>query len=327
MELREPAAEYARNKQIPTFFGQPMVRGSFGEVDVSHLDPNAPTLFYSHPNGELWVGDAIAWLRSLESESVDLVLADPPYNIRKAEWDTFESQGQYVEWSLLWMQEAARVLKPTGTLYVCGFSEILADIRLPASAYFKGCRWLVWHYRNKANLGSDWGRSHESVLHFRKSRKLTFNADDVRIPYGDHTVKYPGHPQAETSQYGKGNGRGDRVWRPHPRGAKPKDVIEIPTTCNGMHEKTRHPTQKPEELVRKLVLASSDAGDMVVDPFVGSGTTAVVAEQLGRKWKGCDLSLEYCGWAAQRIELVEDWPVEKWIQYDLENARRRKSIR
>ena len=94
-----------------------------------------------------------------------------------------------------------------------------------------------------------------------------------------------------------------------------------------MHEKTPHPTQKPEELLRKIVLASSNPGDLIIDPFLGSGTTAVVAEQLKRKWIGCDLSLEYCQWAAERIELVENWSVEKRIAYDLENARRRQSIR
>jgi site-specific DNA-methyltransferase (adenine-specific) len=164
-------------------------------------------------------------------------------------------------------------------------------------------------------------------LHFRKSKEFTFNIDDVRIPYGNHTLKYPEHPQAETSQYGNGSANKDRLWQPHQGGAKPRDVLEIPTTCNGMHEKTAHPTQKPEELLRKVILASSNSGDIVIDPFLGSGTTAVVSEQLKRKWKGCDKSAEYCKWAADRIELVEDWPIEKWIQYDLENARRRKSIR
>ncbi len=328
-EIKEPSAEYARNKEIPTFFGQQMLKGTVFNISEPQIDPNTPTLFYSHPHGEIWVGDAIAWLRTLETESVDMIFADPPYNIKKAEWDTFESQEEYVEWSLLWIQEAARVLKPTGTLYICGFSEIIADLKLPASRFFKGCRWLIWHYKNKANLGSDWGRSHESILHFRKSKNFTFNIDDVRIPYGNHTLKYPEHPQAETSQYGKGkgNGRKNTIWQPHPRGAKPRDVIEIPTTCNGMHEKTPHPTQKPEELLRKLVLASSNVGGLIVDPFLGSGTTAVVAEQLRRNWKGCDISLEYCRWAVRRIELVEDWPIEKWIQYDFENAERRKSIR
>ena len=325
--IREPTAEYVRNKEIPTFFGRPMLRGTCAAMDPTGLDPEVPVLFYSHPNGEIWIGDAIVWLRSMPSESVDLVFADPPYNIGKAEWDTFESQQQYVEWSLGWIEQAARVLKPTGTLYICGFSEILADLKLPALRFFRGCRWLVWHYKNKANLGKDWGRSHESILHFRKSKQFPFNTDDVRIPYGNHTLTYPEHPQAQTSQYGRGAAAKGRLWRPHPRGAKPRDVIEIPTTCNGMHEKTPHPTQKPEELLRKIVLASSNPGDLVIDPFLGSGTTAVVAEQLKRRWRGCDVCLEYCRWAARRIELVEDWPIEKWIEYDVENARRRKSIR
>jgi site-specific DNA-methyltransferase (adenine-specific) len=324
---REPAVEYARNKELPTFFGQPMLKGSYAQIDSAQLNPEAPVLFYSHANGEIWIGDAVAWLHSLPGESVDLIFADPPYNIKKAEWDTFESQQEYVNWSLKWIEQAARVLKPTGTLYICGFSEILADLKLPASRFFRGCRWLVWHYKNKANLGADWGRSHESILHFRKNRPFTFNVDEVRIPYGSHTLKYPEHPQAETSQYGKGRSDKDRMWQPHPDGAKPRDVIEIPTTCNGMHEKTPHPTQKPEELLRKIILASSNPGDLVVDPFLGSGTTVVAAEQLKRKWKGCDINLEYCRWAARRIELAEDWPIEKWIRYDWENARRRKSIR
>jgi hypothetical protein len=88
------------------------------------------------------------------------------------------------------------------------------------------------------------------------------NSDDVRIPYGAHTLKYPAHPQAETSQYGKGrqpsSERAD--WTPNPLGAKAKDAIELPTTSNGMDEKTPHATQKPEELIRKFVLASSNAG-------------------------------------------------------------------
>lgn len=331
--VREPTAGYARSKDIPTFFGEPMLMGAFHSTrtaastttSTGHKLSDEPALFYSHPNGDIWVGNAIAWLSSLESESVDLVFADPPYNIKKAEWDSFESQQEYVNWSLKWIEQAARVLKPTGTLYVCGFSEILADLKLPASRFFKGCRWLVWHYKNKANLGSDWGRSHESILHFRKTRRFAFNIDDVRILYGSHTLKYPDHPQAESSQYGRGDK--DRRWQPNPKGAKPRDVLEIPTTCNGMHEKTSHPTQKPEELVRRFVLASSNPGDLVVDPFLGSGTTAVVAEQLKRKWKGCDISAEYCQWAAERIELVENWPIEKWIQYDRKNMERRKSIR
>ena len=326
LKYSKSSTKFIRQKEIPTFFGKPIQKGKIIEVK-NKLPSDTPTLFYTHPNGQFWIGDAITWLRSLKNESVDLVFADPPYNIKKAEWDTFESQKKYVEWSMEWIEQAARVLKPNGTLYIMGFSEILADIKLPALRFFKGCKWLVWHYKNKANLGNNWGRSHESILHFRKTKKFIFNVDGVRIPYGIHTLKYPSHPQADTSQYGKGNGNNQNLWYPHPMGAKPKDVIDIPTTCNGMHEKTPHPTQKPEELLRKILLASSNKGNLVVDPFLGSGTTSVVAEQLGRKWMGCDFSFDYCLWAVKRIELVENWSVEKWIQYDNENIKRRQSIR
>ena len=226
-----------------------------------------------------------AWLGSLEPASVDMIFADPPYNIGKAEWDEFESHDAYIDWSLRWIELASRAIKPHGSLYVCGFSEILADLRRPAAKFFAGCKWLVWFYKNKANLTKDWGRSHESILHYRKTRKPTFNVDEVRIPYGRHTLKYPVHPQAESSQY-RNDKPGREDWQPHPQGAKPKDVFEIPVTSNGMTEKTPHPTQKPEELIRKLIIASSNEGDLVVDPFSGSGTTLVCAEQLKAEMDG-----------------------------------------
>ncbi len=281
--------------------------------------------YFIHQNGTLYLGNSLDWLGSLEEESVDLVFADQPYNINKADWDDFESQEHYIQWSLQWIEQAARILKKTGSLYVCGFSEILADLKHPASKYFAGCRWLVWHYKNKANLGNDWGRSHESIIHLRKSAASKLNIDPIRTPYGAHTLKYPSHPQAETSQFG--NGKKRENWIPHPLGAKPKDVIEFPTTCNGMGEKTPHPTQKPEGLIRKFVLASSNPGDLVIDPFSGSGTTMVVAEQLGRKWLGCDNNPQYNQWAVKRIREVRRQSVEQWIEYDRIIAARREAIR
>ena len=301
------------------------------EMPLQHkkhsINEDAPfSLVYEHKNGSLYQGDSIKWLQSLEKESVDLIFADPPYNINKADWDKFESQERYIHWSMQWIEEASRVLKKTGTLYVCGFSEILADLKRPSMKYFNSCRWLIWYYKNKANLGNDWGRSHESLLHLRKSKKQTFNVDDIRIPYGKHTLKYPSHPQAESSQYGN-NGKRKDVWVPHPKGAKAKDVIEVPTTCNGMGETTSHPTQKPEELVRKFVLASSSEGDIVLDPFSGSGTTLVVAEQLCRKWLGCEIKPEYNEWAINRLESVQRKTKDEWIEFDKANEKRRNSIR
>ncbi|MDR1270817.1 MAG: site-specific DNA-methyltransferase [Planctomycetaceae bacterium] len=320
-----------RKTTVPTFFGDTLLKGKRIEVDLR--DKIKPKVFYQHENGQLWLGDSIQWLKSLPAESVDMIFADPPYNIKKADWDNFESQEAYIKFSMEWIESTAKILKPTGTLFICGFSEILADLKHPASRLFQSCRWLIWHYKNKANLGSDWGRSHESILQFRKSKNFTFNIDTIRIPYNEHTLKYPSHPQAETSQYGNGK-KTAQHWTPNKNGAKPKDVLdipqdllEIPTTCNGMHEKTPHPTQKPEELLRKLILASSNVGDTVLDPFCGSGTTPVCSEQLQRQWLACDLSPEYLEWAANRIDLVEDWSIDTWIKYDFENLKRRNSIR
>src|ERR1043166_1147868 len=114
--------------------------------------------------GELWHADVLALLGRLPDASVDLVIADPPYAIAKAEWDEFESIDTYVAWCDVWLAEVARVLAPHGSAYVCGFSEILADVKAKSARRFDACRWLVWYYRNKANLGRDWGRSHESIL-------------------------------------------------------------------------------------------------------------------------------------------------------------------
>ncbi len=269
------------------------------EEHNNHLKLNKP--YFVTNSGTLYNQDVLEFFRSVESDSVEMIFADPPYNIKKAEWDSFQSQKQYVEWSLRWIKEAQRVLKPHGTMYICGFSEILADIKWAADYLFKGCKWLVWFYRNKANLGNDWGRSHESLLHFRKSKKFTFNIDDVRIPYNMHTLKYPKRSQATTSQYSKGNNGKKYIWEPNPKGAKPKDVFEIPTLSNGSWEKVEHKTQKPIELVKKCILCSSNSGDLVLDPFGGSGTTYAVAEAFSRKWIGTEISQEYCELIKERL--------------------------
>ncbi len=282
-------------------------------------------IHHTNSKGTLYTGDSIEWLKNLPSSSVDLVFADPPYNINKADWDSFESQEHYIAWSMQWISESARILKNTGSLYICGFSEILADLKHPASKHFHSCRWLIWHYKNKANLRNDWGRSHESIIHLRKTKNFFFNVDPVRIPYNQHTMKYPSHPQADTSQYGKGSKRDN--WMPHPAGAKPKDVIEIPTLSNGMQEKTAHPTQKPEELLRKIILATTPEDGLVLDPFSGSGTTLVVAEQLKRRWLGCDLSEEYNSFATDRLKTLKSKTVEEWLKFDRENLERRLTNR
>jgi len=251
------------------------------------------------PRGELWHADVMTLLGQLADGSVDLVVTDPPYAIGKAAWDEFESLDVYVAWCDAWLAEVARVLAPHGSAYVCGFSEILADVKARSARRFASCRWLVWYYRNKANLGRDWGRSHESILHLRMP-EARIDVDAIRIPYNGHTTRYPARVQAVSSQYGGANGRRDR-WEPNPLGAKPRDVLEQPVICNGMAEKTPHATQKPEALIEKLVRASSAPGQLVVDPFVGSGTTAVVCARLGRAWLAGDADARFVGLTRERL--------------------------
>ena len=300
-------------------------RNDFTNINIWE---NEFSLAYIRPNGAIYTGDSLQWLKSLPEESVDLIFADPPYNIKKAAWDKFNSQEEYIQWSMEWIKYSSRLLKSSGSLYICGYSEILSDLKYPAMKYFDNCRWLIWHYKNKANLGNDWGRSHESILHLRKTKNFVLNIDNIRIPYSKHTVKYPSHPQADSSQFSKNNDK-HSSWSPNPIGAKPRDVLEIPTLCNGMEEKTKHPTQKPEELLRRLILSATNPGDLVLDPFSGSGTALVAAEQLQRRWLGCDINPEYNSWAIQRIDKATEHlrSIEEWIAFDRANEERRKSIR
>ena len=269
----------------------------------------APACALAAPAGELWRADVLELLARIPDGGADLVVTDPPYAIGKADWDEFASLDAYVDWCDAWLAEVRRVLAPTGSAYVCGFSEILAELKARSARRFAECRWLVWYYRNKANLGRDWGRSHESILHLRARRGGGIDVDAVRVPYNAHTTRYPERVQAVTSQYGRGKRRDS--WQPHPLGAKPRDVLEIPVLCNGMGEKTAHATQKPEALIEKLVLASSRPGDLVVDPFAGSGTTAVVAARLGRRFLCGDADPAYVGMARARLGGGGEAPVEE----------------
>ena len=174
------------------------------ELPVPHdLRGDGPTRAFRGGGGELWHADVLELLAQVADRSVDLVVTDPPYAIAKQEWDEFESLDAYVTWCDRWLAEIARILAPHGSAYVCGFSEILADVKAKSARRFAGCRWLIWYYRNKANLGRDWGRSHESILHLRGDA-ARIDIDAVRVPYNGHTTKYPARVQAVSSQYGRG---------------------------------------------------------------------------------------------------------------------------
>ena len=281
--------------------------------------------------GDLYDVDAIELIRRLarEDTTVQLLFADPPYNIGKAEWDRFETTESYLKWVVEWIRAAGGLLPDDGSLFVMGFSEGLAEIKYRLAReceWHDSLRWLVWSYRNKPQMSDDgFTRSHESLLWLTKSDEYKFRMDRIRIPYNSHTEAYPTREQGDSSLFGSEAGY---EWDPDVEGAKPRDVVDVPTVNNASSERTEHPTQKPEELLRKLVRATTDRGDRVLDPFGGSGTTYAVAEQLGRNWVGTETDEAYLGIIADRLDDAEHREdPDYWMQHDIDRREHRRKTR
>jgi site-specific DNA-methyltransferase (adenine-specific) len=286
--------------------------------------------YFETDSGELHHNEASYLIEHIagSESSVQMVFVDPPYNIGKAEWDTFDDE-EYLEWTIDWVDSLGDILEEDGSVFVMGFSEILADIKYRLSRevdWIDSIRWLVWHYRNKPQMGDGgWTRSHESILWLRKAEEYKFEMDRVRIPYNSHTEKYPVRDQGQSSLFGSEEGY---TWDPNVEGAKPRDVIDVPTVNNASSERTEHPTQKPEELLRKIVWATTDKDDLVLDPFGGSGSTYAVCEQLGRKWIGSEKKEEYCEMIEDRLKNLEHkMEPSYWMEHDLDRREHRRKVR
>lgn len=232
-------------------------------------------------NIEIITGDSLIELGNIKTGSVDLIVADPPYNLGKDYGNNHDIQGfdEYISFSRDWLGQANRILKPTGTLYVfMGFRFIsyLYDILdSELKMYFNG--WIVWHYTQGMGKTKGFSPRHDDILMFTKSTDFKFNLDNVRVPQ-----KY----------YRERNNM---------RGANPGDVWEFSHVhyCNGNRQ--NHPTQKPEGIIERMVLASSDENDLVVDPFSGSGTTLRVCQQLGRRAIGIEINPDYVAMTKDRL--------------------------
>lgn len=254
-------------------------------------------------------GDCLAVLPTLESGSAQCVLADPPYNIGKDFGNASDKQpmDEYLKWCDTWITECLRVLKPNGTMYIYGFSEILALIlsRVPMNV---NRRWLVWHYTNK-NVPSlkFWQRSHESIIVLWKQDKV-FNRDDVREPY---TQTFLDNAAGKVRKATKGRfstGDKETTYNSHPGGALPRDVIKVPALAGGAGKKERvdHPTQKPLELCTRLLTACKQESGYVLIPFAGSGSECVAAKTMGLPFVGIELNPIYVALAQERLQLGDE---------------------
>ena len=262
--------------------------------------------------------DVIEGLQKLNSKSVDIIIADPPYNIGKDFGVAIKKDlNEYLSWSEKWIQEAIRVLKPTGTMYVYGFSEILAhlSVRIPLQK-----RWLIWHYTNKAVPSVNfWQRSHESIICCWKD-KPNFNRDSVREPY---TASFLNNAAGKVRKGTVGRfskGGKETIYNAHVDGALPRDVLKVSALAGGAgaverwflcrdcekvygskelknhkgHDVLKHPTQKPMELTKRLLLSSKPTEKgVVLIPFAGSGSECLVAKNLGLDFIAFELNPEY----------------------------------
>jgi len=278
------------------------------------------------PLNEIILGDAIEGLRKLPNDSCDLVIIDPPYNIGKDFGNNIDKRelNEYVEWSKKWINESIRIMKPTGTMFIYGFSEILAhlSVEIPLNK-----RWLIWHYTNK-NVASlnFWQRSHEAIICAWKNKPI-FNKDEVREPYTEGFLNGAAGKIRKGTLGRFSNGNKETIYKAHEGGALPRDVIKTPAlaggagmnerwflckTCNDVfepqklkehlgHEIIKHPTQKPIELTQKLIKSAMPKKDgVVLIPFVGSGSECVAAKKLGLSYLGFELNPEY-------IKIAEKW--------------------
>ena len=226
-------------------------------------------------------GDALLKLPEIESASFDLIIADPPYNLGKDYGNNHDIKGfdEYLDFSRQWLKEAHRILKPNGTIYVfMGFRFIsyLYDILdRELGMYFNN--WIVWHYTQGIGKTKGFSPRHDDILMFTKSKDFIFNLDDIRVPQ-----KY----------YRERNNM---------RGANPGDVWEFSHVHYCNENRQNHPTQKPEGLMERMVLASSNIHSSVLDPFLGSGTTLRVCQQLKRSAAGIEINPDYVQLSKNRL--------------------------
>lgn len=227
-------------------------------------------------------GDAVEELKKLENESIDLIVTDPPYNLNKDygnNKDLFEFN-EYIDFSKVWLKECDRVLKKKGTIYIFMGMRYISYIYsiLEQDLNMKFNSWITWYYTQGIGKTKGFSPRHDDILMFTKSDEFTFNLDDIRVPQ-----KY----------YRSINNM---------RGANPGNVWEFSHMhyCNKNRQK--HPTQKPEGLYERIILASSNEGDTVLDPFVGSGTALRVCQQLNRNCIGIEYNPEYVEMCKNRLE-------------------------
>ena len=247
--------------------------------------------------------DTLKVLEYLPSQFADLIFVDPPYNISKqfsGHAFTARSLESYEEWLAGWLPQLARLLKPNGSLYLCGDWRSSAAIHRLAQRHFVVRNRITWEREKGRGAKANWKNASEDIWFCTLSDEYVFNVDAVKLtrrvraPYTDEN----GAPK-DWQSADKGNFRlthPSNLW------------TDLTVPFWSMPENTDHPTQKPEKLLAKVILASTNPDAVVFDPFLGSGTTSVVAKKLRRRYVGVEIEREYCCLAEKRLALAVECP-------------------
>lgn len=249
----------------------------------------------------LYVGDCVALMKKMDSGSVDLAIVDPPYNVNY-EYDMYsdnKTPADYMKWSHEWFHEVHRL---TGAMWLIIGDDYVSelDMMIKASGMIRR-NWCFWYYTFGPNQRRRFTPSHTHLLYYVKdSKKFTWNMDAVAVPSARQT-KY------NDIRAAAGGKVPDDTWALNP--GTTEDVWNESRICGTFKERTAHSAQLSRKIVERMILATSNVGDMVLDPMTGSGTVPAVATQLGRRFVGMELSWAYARIAERRclgkIEIIE----------------------
>jgi site-specific DNA-methyltransferase (adenine-specific) len=251
-------------------------------------------------------GECVKGMAQLDDASVDLVFADPPFNIGY-KYDLYEDRKEaddYLTWTRQWVEQVKRVLKPNGTFWLAIGDDFAAELKVLVQRDLGFCcrSWVIWYYTFGVNCTKKFSRSHTHLLHFVKDPKnFTFNAAQIRVPSARQTV------YADSRADSKGR-LPDDTWVLRPQdledGFKPdENVWYFPRVCGTFKERAGfHGCQMPEQLLARIIRVSSNPGELVLDPFAGSGSTLIVAKKLGRDWLGFEISTNYAKRTRERLK-------------------------
>jgi site-specific DNA-methyltransferase (adenine-specific) len=269
--------------------------------DRDRLHPRLGSLSHAeNPIDRTFLADCLELAPKLPKGMADLLILDPPYNLNKRFGETSFSRrpvDEYTDWLSNVIETMMPTLKPTATVYICGDWHTSSSIFTAASRHFKIQNRITWEREKGRGAKSNWKNSSEDIWFCTLSDRYTFNVEDVKLrrrvvaPYRDEG----GTPKDwhETSDGNLRDTHPSNLW------------TDITIPFWSMPENTDHPTQKSEKLIAKLILASTNPGDLIFDPFLGSGTTSVVAKKLGRRYVGIEMSEDYALLAERRLELAD----------------------